>query len=731
MTRISGWAGRVGLGRKFAVALAVASLASALATYAALSGSLPFGTDAGVVLLLLNLDLVLLLLLGAVVARRLVAIWIQRRRGSVGSRVHTRLVLLFSLVALTPAVIVSVFSAVFFSLGMQAWFSDLVRTAVVESNRVAKAYLEEHQRVIRGDVLAMARDLNQAPIEIVGDSARFNEFVATQALFRNLSEALVFSGGRVLAQWRRGFALDQDPIPNRAIKQARDGALVVLTSEDDDRLRALIKLNGFLDTFLYVGRYVEPHVLNYIDRTRRAVAQYQRVEGQRSTIEITFAMLFVLVALLLLLAAIWVGLTFATRLTRPIAALATAAERVRQGDLAARVPEGPTGDEIGSLSRAFNRMTDQLGRQRDELIQANRQLEARRHFTETVLSGVSAGVIGLDARGRINLPNRSASALLSTDLDTHIGRELRAVLPEAGPLVDDARRRPERMRESQVTLHRGGRPRTLLVRVVADRSGGGIDGFVVTFDDVSDLLSAQRKAAWSDIARRIAHEIKNPLTPIQLSAERLRRKYLGEIRGDAETFRTCVDTIVRQVDDIGRMVDEFSSFARMPAPAMAPADLADVCAEAVALQKTAHPELDIDFVRPDASRPVLCDRRQIGQALTNLLQNAVEAIDDGFALDGASSGGRIRVEIASDEDGRIAIAVEDDGRGLPPERRDRLTEPYVTTREKGTGLGLAIVKKIMEDHGGDLRLHDGAKGGTRVQLIFDTGAGTEAAKHGA
>lgn len=718
--RLADWARKIGLARKLAVALALMSLAAALVTYAALSGTLQFGTDARIIPFLLSFDLILFLLLFAVVARGLVSIWIARRRGSVGSRLHTRLVFWFSVVALAPAIIVSVFSAVFFSFVVQAWFSETVRTALSESQHVADSYLIEHQRSIRGDILAMARDLNRTAPQLFIGSAKLNRFLATQGMIRNLSEAYVFnSRGRVLAQWNPSFVLDHDPVPLDAMERARSGELVLLTSETDDRLRAIVKLNELADMFLYVGRFVEPRVLNYIERTRRAVAQYKELEGRRSSVEITFAMVFVLVALLLLLAAIWVGLSFATRLVRPITDLATAAERVRSGDLSARVEVGPESDEIGSLSRAFNRMTGQLDTQHNELMEANRQLEGRRHFMETVLFGVSAGVIGLDADGRINLPNRSASDLLSVDMEAQMGDRLIEVVPEFAELLAAARRMPDRMAQAQISMRRDGRVRMLLVRIVADRTAASdgkeakTNGFVVTIDDVTALLSAQRKAAWSDVARRIAHEIKNPLTPIQLSAERLHRKYLKEIKTDPEIFSMCTDTIVRHVEDIGRMVDEFSSFARMPEPVMVSNNLTDICKRELALQRSAYPNIDFQQKFSDEPFQIICDQRQIGQALTNLLQNAIDSFSNGDP----AGDQRISVDFRAEGD-MVVITVVDNGKGLPEEERDRLTEPYVTTREKGTGLGLAIVRKIMEDHGGEVLLEDDESGGAKVSLVL-------------
>jgi two-component system nitrogen regulation sensor histidine kinase NtrY len=348
------------------------------------------------------------------------------------------------------------------------------------------------------------------------------------------------------------------------------------------------------------------------------------------------------------------------------------------------------------------------------LIEANRQLDQRRRFTETVLAGVSAGVIGLDQQGRINLPNRSASLLLGTDLEQHIGKELAEVVPEMAGLVEEAERRPDRLAESQVQLVRGGRARMLLVRIAAERLEGEAKGYVATFDDITELQAAQRKAAWADVARRIAHEIKNPLTPIQLSAERLKRKYLGDIKNDPETFAACTDTIIRHVGDIGRMVDEFSSFARMPAPVLRDEDLGEIIRQAAFLQRAATPEIKVELELPAAPVRLSCDSRQVAQALVNLMKNAAESIN---SRDSQTPPGRIAARLF-ETDGDVAIEVEDNGRGLPLEGRERLTEPYVTTHAKGTGLGLAIVKKIMEDHHGELVLEDNDGGGARIKLVF-------------
>ena len=709
------WAGRVGLGRKLAVTLTIAALASAVGTYATLTGWQPFAGKPGAVLFFLNLNLVLLLLLGVVIAHRLGRVWAERRRGHAGSRLHVRLVVLFSFIAVTPTIILAVASYIFFNFLVDNWFSDRVGTALSESLAVAQAYLREHQDAIRGDVLRVAADLDHdAPI-LLSNPQSLSEDLDLQASLRNLSEALVFDGnGQMLARSKLTFTLMLDRPPDWAIKQANDGDVAVLTSNNETHVRALVRLPQLGDAYLYVGRLVDPLVINRVQQTQRAVEQYQRLEGQRSGYQITFALIFLVVALLILLAAVWAGLTYAARLARPMSALATAAERVRGGDLSARVAEGEGDEEFGTVSRAFNRMTVQIETQQRELIEANRQLDERRRFTEAVLSGVSAGVIGLDSAGRIHLPNRSASILLAVDLDAHIDAELGKVIPEMQPLLDEAARRPDRLAQAQIEIGREGRSDTLHVRVAAERAEGEIQGYVVTFDDVTELLSAQRKAAWADVARRIAHEIKNPLTPIQLSAERLKRKYLREIQSDRDTFSICTDTIIRHVGDIGRMVDEFSSFARMPAAMIKVEDLIEITRQAVFLQRAGAS--DIDFLTELPGRPVrvACDARQVTQALVNLLKNAVESIHG--RAPGAEHG-RIWVRIIED-DQKISLRIEDNGKGLPSEGRERLTEPYVTTRAKGTGLGLAIVKKVMEEHRGALVLEDREGGGACVSLVF-------------
>ncbi|MBV8916247.1 MAG: PAS domain-containing sensor histidine kinase [Acetobacteraceae bacterium] len=705
------------LGKVVTLLLAAVALALGVATFVLLSGGVRLTLTPSKLFAMALANVVVLLLLGAVLAGRLTRVWVERRRGSAGSRLHVRLVLLFSVVAVTPTILVAVFTTAFFSLGIQAWFNDRVRTALNEGLEASRGYLEEHRNNIRADALGMANDLSRAGSLLVNDPLAFAQVLQTQTVLRGLTEAIIFEPvtGQVIAGVGAMEGLGVEPAPQSAIEQARAGEVAVIGSPDADRVRAVVELNATPTLMLLIGRPVDQDILNHMVRTERAVAEYKRLDENRSGLQITFVLIFALVALLVLSAAVLIGLVLANQIARPIGGLILAAERVRSGDLAVRVPEIASEDEVAGLSRAFNRMTGQLASQRAELMDAYSQIDERRRFTETVLAGVSAGVIGLDLAGRIELPNRAASELLSKDLMGAIGSPLAELVPEFAPLLQSVEHHPERARTAEIEIGPATRRRTLLVRIGTDLRGGRPDGYVVTFDDITELQSAQRKAAWADVARRIAHEIKNPLTPIQLSAERLKRRFAKEIQSDPETFAQCADTIVRHVGDIGRMVDEFSAFARMPQPVLKPEDIGRIAREALVLQRSARPEIEWVTDIPERGPMGMCDRRLLGQALTNLLQNAADAVGMRPRAPGEPAG-RIAVAVR-ERDGMSVIEVRDDGVGLPQEDRGRLTEPYVTHKPKGTGLGLAIVKKIMEDHGGRLELDDRADGPGAVAVL--------------
>ena len=710
-------------GKVFTIALALLALAVGLATFAALSGGTPIGpTGPGQLAGVILANIALLLLLVASLAARLTRMWLERRRGAAGSRLHVRLVLLFGVVAAVPALLVAAFAALFFNLGIQAWFSDRVRDTLEASLVASRAYLDEHRNTIRADILSMTNDLNRAAQVLLPDNGvAFARLLATHTAFRGLTSSIIFEPvlGQVVANAGLGSSGLAELPPSWALEAARAGEVVILPSEaEEGRVRAMVQLNIPPGLMLLISRPLDPSVLAHMRRTELSFNEYNQLDRNRESLQITFFVIFAIATLLVLLAAVLIGLLMANRIARPISRLILAAERVRGGDLATKVEEGEADDEIARLTRSFNRMTSQLGAQRAELMNAYSLIDERRRFTETVLSGVSAGVVGLDSEGRVTLPNRSASALLGVDLDAAIGLSFARVAPEFAELLEAAAANPDRPRVADILIGPANARRTLLARIGAEALAGRVAGFVLTFDDITELQSAQRKAAWADVARRIAHEIKNPLTPIQLSAERLKRRYLRQITDDPDTFRQCTDTIVRQVEDIGRMVDEFSSFARMPQPVIKPEDANRLMLEALVLQRNAHPEIAYENHPGPEGLKLPCDRRLIGQALTNLLQNAADAI----AMREGNEAGRIETRILV-EGTTLALQVSDNGIGLPREEPpERLTEPYVTHKPKGTGLGLAIVKKIMEDHGGSISLEDRPEGpGTRAVLVLPLG----------
>ncbi len=711
-----------GLSRKLAYAFAAAAVLSCLGTALYLFGRPGEEADVETVLALFYLDGALLLLLGLVVGRRLAAIWMERRRKRAGAGLHIKLALLFGLISTAPAVLMAIFATLFVNHGLQVWFGERVSATLDRSVKVAQSYLTEHRENFKSEILEVATDLDMNAEAFRRFPWQVNPRLTEQMTRFGLTElALVDSNGTVLNKSALSLAGNVMTIPADAFINAGIGRITLMApaAEERDRVRGLYKLTNWLNTYLVVERFVDPVVLDHLDTIGAAVQEYKTLEEERGGVQISFALIFLVSALLLLLAAIWIGLTVATRMADPISHVISAAEQVRAGNLNVYVDPPEADDEISSLSRAFNRMTTQIRVQQEGLIDANQQLDERRRFTETVLGGVSAGVIGLDAEGRINLPNRSASTLLETDLDAAAGQALSSAVPEMSKLFEAARMRPARTHRDELRLIRGARHHILLVRIVAERLNGKVIGYVVTFDDITELQSAQRKAAWSDVARRIAHEIKNPLTPIQLSAERLGSKYLEQITEGRDAFERYIQTIVRQVGDIGRMVDEFSSFARMPQPKIQSEDLGQLLREAVFLERERASELTFDLQIPNAGLVIACDRRQVSRVFTNVIKNAVESVETRIQKEPAEAG-RIWVSMI---DGRnegtlLEIVVEDNGVGLPEGDRARLTEPYVTTREKGTGLGLAIVKKIMEEHGGGLVLEDRAGGGARIRLSF-------------
>jgi two-component system nitrogen regulation sensor histidine kinase NtrY len=528
MERVRGWARNGVLHRRLAYVLVAAAVIAGIATVAIMVGAFKTALDVKIILNLVYLDGIILLLLGLVIAWRLVTVWQDRRSGQAGAGLHVRLVMLFGLVAVTPAILVAVFSAVFINYGLDVWFNQHVSTTINQSRVVADAYLNEHRKNIFADSFAIASDLNfNAPL-MNNNPQRLNQILSRYAAVRSLSEALVINrSGRILARSEFSLSIKAYKIPGNVLEQANRGEITILSSDEEGRIRAIVRLQSFVDAFLLVERFVDPQVISHVKRIKDLVGRYQAIKKERSGIQISFVMIFILVAVLLLLAAIWIGLTVATQLARPISSLITAAQSVSEGDLDVRVNTTDSPDEISTLGRVFNTMIAQLKNSQQGLMDANRQIDERRRFTETVLAGVSAGVIGLDVEGHIHLPNRSASELLGKDLQQSIGKKLDEAVPEMAALLAKVMQRSGQTHQEEIKVGRDGQFHTLMVSAATERLDFQVIGYVITFDDVTDLLSAQRKAAWSDVARRIAHEIKNPLTPIQLSAERLKRKYLS------------------------------------------------------------------------------------------------------------------------------------------------------------------------------------------------------------
>ena len=706
------------LQRNIALLLVLAAVISVIATYIVITGgsNSPLGIKPKRVVNYLIIDITLLTLLVSVLAVRVYNLWKSLRIGSIGSQLQKRILILFSIVTITPTLIISIFAAVFFNLGIQTWFNDRVQTAVNESLAVAEAYLTEHKENIRGDAIAMAADLNQMAELASTNPVEFNRIVEEQSTLRLLTESAVLRGNRIIAQGQLSFALAFEHIPQEVFVRAAKGEVVIMTTEDD-KVRAVIRLDNLSGAYLLVGRLIDNQVLSHMQHTQGAVNEYNNLRDHLEKLQLSFSLVFVTLTLLLLVSSIWYGMVFAARLTIPIASLVQAAERVRGGDFSARVVTADQKDEVATLSRAFNRMTEQLDAQRGELIDANRRLDERRRFSEAVLAGVSAGVIALDRDKNITLFSRSASSIMgNVDQQISPGTSIGEILPGIHELLLQAEHMPGEVAHNTLTINKNGKTISLHLRVTVEQFDSEIEGFIVTFDDITPLVAAQRNAAWADVARRVAHEIKNPLTPIQLAAERLKRKYLKFITEDQDTFVRYTDTISKHVGDIGKMVEEFVSFARMPTPKFSNEDLTGIIKKAVFSAQVGNPAIEYQLNVPDHEIVSYCDEGQMTQVFTNLLKNAAESIEARMTTN-VDEKGRIGIDVSCNN-GAVDIVIEDNGTGFPPGQIPQMMEPYVTTRSKGTGLGLSIVKKIVEDHKGRINLENTDSGGARVLLSF-------------
>lgn len=704
------------------------ALFSALATFLVVTGHTPIVPSHEVVVGVLAINAGLCILLFSLIVREIWPLWLAHRRGQAAARLHGRIIAMFSLVAAIPAIVVAIVSALTLSGGLDRWFSERTKAIIENATLVGRAYLNEHAGKLAGDTLAMAADLQTQSQLLASEPQRFNLLLSNQANLRGFPIAILMRKNRTVVQKAEtGFTTEIPLPPEQVFDQVQPGDPVILApggGATGGLIGAVLPLSDKGDLYLYVARGIDRRILGYLAEAESATADYEIAQIRRAGVQLAFALMYSGVALILLLSAIWFGVSFANRLVAPIRRLIGAADQVTRGNYYVQVPvRAPEGD-LAHLSQTFNSMTGALRQQRDEVTRASEELDQRRRFTEAVLAGISAGIIGLDHDLNVTIATRSAYQLLGLEEASLIGKALGSVIPEFSVVLAEAAE-GNRRAMSEVNLTCRGRARVFSVRVTSEENPGqdyGYHhyGYVVTLDDITDLVLAQRSAAWADVARRVAHEIKNPLTPIQLSAERLRRRYGARLTEDRDVFDQCVDTIVRQVSDIGRMVDEFSSFARMPLAKIARDDLTETLKQVVFLMRVGNPNVEI-ITEPDIERiEADFDRRLLGQALTNVVKNAIEAVT---AVPGqADAGGRVEVRLERLFD-EVVIEVTDNGIGLPKENRERLLEPYMTTREKGTGLGLAIVTKIIEELGGRIELLDApcvreGGHGARIRLIF-------------
>ena len=687
----------------FAVGLA---LLSAFLTFVVLTGLTPIEPTREVVVSFLLINGATILVLVGIIIREVWQMIQARRRGRAAARLHVQIVSLFSVIAVLPAVLVAIVANVTIDRGLDRLFSGPTREVIQNSLIVANAYLHEHAQLIRGDILGMANDIAHARPLFDQDRATFRELLTASAASRNLPGAMLIDKDRnILETAQTGIQQSFTTPAPEFLSNVDENEPQIAVFIEANYVAAVIRLRAFNDTFLYVARLLDPRVVAQLRQTQASVAEYAQLEARRLGIQVAFALMFTVIALTILMASVLIGLNFANWLVAPIRRLMNAANIVSTGDLHVQVPVHRSEGDLAQLGETFNKMTQELRTQRDELVSASDLIDSRRRFIEAVLSSASAGIIGVDASGSIGILNRSAEKLIGHAESETLGHPLSEVLPELDDMMKTAREGAQRLVQGQITINRDGHERNLSVRVSAEQTSHSRDSYIITLDDITELVSAQRTSAWADVARRIAHEIKNPLTPIQLSAERLRRKFGKVITEDKAVFEQCTETIVRQVDDIRRMVDEFSRFARMPKPVIEGEDVADTVRQAVFLMRVGHPEIDIQAEIKEEPMRAQFDRRLISQALTNIIKNATEAIE---AVPPEHLGrGRIDV-IAAREGDDIVIDVIDNGIGLPKVSRARLLEPYVTTREKGTGLGLAIVGRVLEDHGGRIELNDAA-----------------------
>jgi len=706
--------------KNIAIILATFFVLLSIAIYTIISKSIAsteYNYELVTALMLINLGIIFSLCI--IILFKVVRIWNERRKNYIGSRMQNRIVLIFSLLTVLPTLMMSLFSIFFFIYGIQNWFDSKISKALDNSLAVSEAYLQEHAQNLRDDAYSIAKDIDKYSKILKKKQNLFNNFLSNHANWRNLSEMVVFKGDNIIATSKNTieFLVRLDEISPKSIENAANGRIIIVLPSKE-KVRALIKLNKFKDSYLLITRNVDSNVLGYMTQTKNSFEQYSKLKKNSFNIQIQFASAFVGLSIVLLLSAIWLGLIFAGRIVAPIYKLIAATERVKSGDLTVHLEEQNRDDEVTTLFQAFNRMTGTLQKNQLQLGEINRQIDERSRLIEAVFSGVNSGIISIDDRKRVKLYNKAALNILKFNNESVMGRFIADIFPEITTHFSKLRGNVDEIFQQQIDIKRDGIISQLLVRIVPEEENRHIEGYTITIDNISKLVSAQRLAAWSDVARRIAHEIRNPLTPINLSAERIRKKYEDEIT-DKENFNRYIDTIIRHSENIEKIVREFSDFARLPEPVLKKNSITQIIKDAVFSEKVVNNNVNYELNLPEEDISFDFDKEQISRVLLNLLKNAAESMKE----QNVEPEKPMNLYVSLKQGKNLELEIIDNGKGFPPELINKLTEPYVTTREKGTGLGLAIVKKIIDDHNGTLELgnnidNNGKIIGAKVKIIF-------------
>ncbi len=700
--------------KNYTISLLILALISIFVTYSELTQiKLSDVQNPKKIIILIIIDLILFLVLSILASRKIFRIWHKGKH--ISGRLQNKIILMFCLVAAVPTIIVTVFSMIFFNFGIHSWFDQRVSTAINESVVVAESYFKVQWKLIESDASIMAQDINYLAPDASFGPKRLANYLSKQADDRSLVESVIFQANpnKIIAESRYNLSVPFASLSKEALKEASDNNLVVMQADDDNKVKALIKLHFLPNCYLLISRTIDTKVLDHVVNTRGAASEYARLKGQVSNLQIQFLIIFVVIALLLLFIAIWLGIILSSALIKPLNSLVSATTQITEGNYNININVKNSSGEIAVLANAFNSMALELSNQRQKLIEANLEVQAKHHFSETVLSGVSAGVVALDINQHISVINPAALNILSANKSQDLTNQpLNLLCPEIASILSHAQDFAGHEVKKEIVINRGNKSSILVVRIITEKFLNKTEGYIVTFDDVTALVLAQRSAAWSDIARKIAHEIKNPLTPITLAAERLRKKYSKEV-SDISNFERYIDIISKHVKDIGMMVEEFVQFARMPAPNFDNIDLSQLIREAIFSRKCLEKNITYITEIEETSMIVNCDARQISQVLLNIFKNAEESIEQSSNL----NNGKIIIRLIKNEM-MAELYIIDNGGGFSDELFDRLTEPYITSKSTGTGLGLAIVKKILDDHNVEISFANNEGQGAIIKLTF-------------